>query len=417
MIVVIWAGMRYLVVNDAGSYTRVMMHEFYDQENIDVVFCGASLCYRTFDTEILDSELGVNTFNAGSSSQTIDVTYYLLKDCLNRNNVDHVFFETGPIMAFLYKNVESRKASDMTGVYLISDYMKPSLTKAQLLLESSGPDQYANSFLLARRDWQKIYDSEYLGVLLEKKSSDIYIDYKYDYLKYNTEWYKGKGYVECNSMVTEGKFYDSFPTYNIRPENIEKSWYKYLWDIIELCEKRNVELTLVCTPLSEYLAASYGESYDRYHNIIDCIACQAGVEFWDFTLVKEDYFPTDASNYKDSAHLNMYGAQTFSKLISRIIKGELSYNDVCYKNVEERISHDVPRVLGLVSNGINKKIVTTRDNALNFCISVTTSEGNEYTIQDFSPDKDFSVNKDESGTIHIKALDEAQNESVYDFSF
>lgn len=417
IIVLIWIGLRYLIVDDTGSYTRVMMHEFYDQDNIDVVFCGASLCYRTFDTEILDSELGVNTFNTGSSSQTIDVTYYLLKECLDKNKVDHVFVELSPIMASVY-NDESRKPSDMTSVYLISDYMKPSSRKAQLLIKASEPDQYCNSFFVARRNWEKIYDTEYVGTLLDKKSSDIYSDYMYDYLKHDAEWYKGKGYVESSIRVAEGTFNDSYPTYNIELENIKESWFDYVYKIIELSANRNVELTLVCAPLSDYLVACYGENYDRYHDRISSIAEQAGIEFWDFTLVKEDYFPTDAINYMDSAHLNMYGAQIFSKLISRIINGELSYDDICYQSAGERISNGALRVLGLASDGINKRIITTMDNnTLVFNISVTTSEGNEYLIQDFSSNKDFCVNEGENGTIHIRTLDENQNENVYDYSF
>ena len=29
-------GFRYLLVDDTRSYTRLMMHEFYDQKNIDI---------------------------------------------------------------------------------------------------------------------------------------------------------------------------------------------------------------------------------------------------------------------------------------------------------------------------------------------------------------------------------------------
>lgn len=414
--VIIWMVLRYLVIDDTKYYTRVMMHEFYEQENIDIVFCGASLCYRTFDPGVLDTELEVNTFNTGSSSQPIDVTYYLLKECLNRNKVKRVFVELSPIMASGY-NDESRSTSDMASIYIISDYMKNSLPKLQLLLKTSATDQYANSFLDARRNWQSIYDTDYVGSLIEKKTSETYSDYGYDNLKYDTEYYKGKGFVESISTVSEGAFNDYYSTINVRPDNIKETWYGYVQDIIELCENRNVELTFVCAPLSEYLLASYGESYNAYHDRIASIAEQAGIEFWDFSLAKNDYFPADANNYMDSAHLNMYGAQIFNKLISKIINGEISYKDICCQSVEEKISHDIPRVLGLRSDGINKSIIATRSDIMNYTISVTTSEGNEYTIQDFSPNKDFCVNEGEHGTIHITCLDDNQNEKSYEYVY
>lgn len=64
-----WFGLRYISVDDSSSYTRLTMHEFYNQENIDILFMGASHCYRGFDTNVTEEMLGCNTFNLGSSSQ------------------------------------------------------------------------------------------------------------------------------------------------------------------------------------------------------------------------------------------------------------------------------------------------------------------------------------------------------------
>ena len=40
-----WALMRYISVDDTNSYTRLTMHEFYNQDDIDTLFIGASHCY------------------------------------------------------------------------------------------------------------------------------------------------------------------------------------------------------------------------------------------------------------------------------------------------------------------------------------------------------------------------------------
>ena len=78
----IWQLLRYMIVDDTKSYTRLTLHEYYNQENIDVLFIGASLCYRSLDTQILDESLGMNTFNLGTSSQDMDASYYLIKDAI-----------------------------------------------------------------------------------------------------------------------------------------------------------------------------------------------------------------------------------------------------------------------------------------------------------------------------------------------
>lgn len=63
---------RYLLSDDASSYTRVTFHEMYEQDNIDILFVGSSLCYKGFIPEIFDEKLGLNTFNAGTSGQHLD---------------------------------------------------------------------------------------------------------------------------------------------------------------------------------------------------------------------------------------------------------------------------------------------------------------------------------------------------------
>ena len=72
--------LRYILTDDVKSYTRVMMHELYEQNEIDTLFIGSSHCYRSINTEIADELLQSNTFNAGTSSQTLLDTWYLLQE-------------------------------------------------------------------------------------------------------------------------------------------------------------------------------------------------------------------------------------------------------------------------------------------------------------------------------------------------
>ena len=64
------AGFHLLLVDDTQSYTRLMMHEFYGQKNIDVLFVGSSHCYAALDPSVTDEAFAANTFNAGSSLQS-----------------------------------------------------------------------------------------------------------------------------------------------------------------------------------------------------------------------------------------------------------------------------------------------------------------------------------------------------------
>lgn len=390
-----------MIVDDTQSYTRVMMHEYYNQGNIDILFSGASLCYRSFDTQILDERLGVNTFNAGSSSQDLDASYYLIKDAVNRYDLDHIYLELSPVMA-LYMNIEERDSGKLNGTYIVSDYMKPSISKAFYLLNASRPEYYVNSFFPARRNWEKLFDLAYVGALLKEKSSADYRDYSYDQLVYDTEYYVGKGYVASKVKTSEHAFYGTDGFTALKVEDINEEWFQYLYKIIRCCKENEVELTLVCAPLSEYLLIAY-KKYDEYHRMIADIAVEENVDFWDFNLIREEYFTGKAELYQDEAHLNMYGAEKFSELVADLISGKVRYEDICYESVDSRFEAAEPGLCGVVHDLEDMKIIANDDEMFEYQIRAIPDEGEEYLIQEFSCNTEFSVNAGEHGTLTIVA--------------
>ena len=152
--------LRYILVDDSSSYTRVMMHEMYEQEeNIDILFVGSSHCYRSLDPRITDEMFGANTFNVGTSSQQIDGSLALLREVAKTNDLDQVYLE-------VYYEISQMPAfeerTDMVSTYIVSDYMRPSFHKLGYLLNASSKEHYSNSFILARRNWDKMFEPGYL---------------------------------------------------------------------------------------------------------------------------------------------------------------------------------------------------------------------------------------------------------------
>lgn len=48
-------GWRYILIDDAKSYTRVMMHQLHEsEENIDIIFAGSSHVFRSLIPSITD---------------------------------------------------------------------------------------------------------------------------------------------------------------------------------------------------------------------------------------------------------------------------------------------------------------------------------------------------------------------------
>ena len=54
---------------------------------------GLSHCYRSVDPNAVDAALGTYSFNAGSSQQLPDGSYYMLREAAARNQLKTVYLE------------------------------------------------------------------------------------------------------------------------------------------------------------------------------------------------------------------------------------------------------------------------------------------------------------------------------------
>ena len=133
----------YILVDDTESYTRIMLHEMYNQEeNIDILFLGSSHSYRSLNPQITDAIFDANTFNAGTSSQRWDGSYALLVEAGKQNDLKKVYVD----MYYDMAGTNYYDRTDLTSTYIISDYMKPSVNRASYLLSSGNPDYWINGF-------------------------------------------------------------------------------------------------------------------------------------------------------------------------------------------------------------------------------------------------------------------------------
>lgn len=80
-----------LRVPPSGS-TPARFREIETIDQVDLLFCGSSHCYRTFDTRFYE-ERGLSAFNMGSSAQTPRNSYYLLRHYLPRLRPKILVFE------------------------------------------------------------------------------------------------------------------------------------------------------------------------------------------------------------------------------------------------------------------------------------------------------------------------------------
>ena len=161
LFIAVGIGLRYLLGDDSKTSSRIVFHELYTMdENIDTVFLGSSHVYRSIDPRVTDGYLQENTFDLATSGQRIDGSFAILKEACKYHDIKHVYLEM--YNHIIWDRAQFSERDEMTSTYEVSDYMRCSVDRISLILNSSAPKYYSNAFIVARRSWEKVFDPEYI---------------------------------------------------------------------------------------------------------------------------------------------------------------------------------------------------------------------------------------------------------------
>lgn len=404
VMVLIGKGLRYILYDDSNIYTRTMMHEFsHSEQNIDALFVGSSHVYRSCVPSILDEELGMNTFVAGSSAQRMDASYQLIKEAIKNNKVKKIYLE-------LYHAVVETKYSErnqMTSTYIISDYLPFSFSKIKFLLQASSSIHWSNSFIVARRNFDKITDFEYLKTVWQNKSTDSYKNYC-PIIKNNLhEKYETKGYVSSQSIGNFDETLEKSSNYIDVLAIKNSDWQKSVLEISELCKKNNVELVFFISPMPELRLLSF-RNYQEYDEYISKLATDLGVKFYDFNLVKHEYLDTNnPENFMDTTHLNASGSETFSHIFAKTQNDPDFVNEIMYQNISEKLASETPTLLGIKglkdeNKDISRYYIVCNHNDIKSEVIAIPDNRKEYLVKSFDTSAYFKLPSDEHGLLRIK---------------
>ena len=391
-------GFRYLLTDDADSYTRLMMHEFYNQKNIDILFVGSSHCYASLDPAVTDEIFGMNTFNAGSALQAQDASFALIREAAERYQVSQIYMEMYYLMM---DNDEYREREQMTATYIVSDYMRPSLNKVRFLLQASSPQYYINSFLPARRNWEKLLHPAEILEILKRKAASSYRDHQ------PVGGYQGKGFVSNSGEIPGGLLLDNAGFDSIHPENASEDWLKTIREIIAWCDKKGIQLTLFSAPMTLFQTAGAG-NYDEYIGLVRELTEGTGTRYVDFNLCREEFFDQTPDLFADAGHLNARGAERFSPIFADFFTGKISEDELFYDSMADKLAAHDPEILGLSfldsGDGMRKlKIVSTMPEGTLFSAEIVHPDGTVRVLKEPSDDPYFEIPQEEHGSLTISA--------------
>lgn len=292
-------------------YPKIRYEQFYsNNEKIDLLFLGASHAYRSFDPEIFDKKLNINSFNLGSSSQNPIDSYYVLKEAIKYNKPKMVIYE----ITWLAFEGEDYNFDSATYNY---DYMKSFTNKIEYLVNGFKPDQFIKANMFSVRyhynwkKWENIKQNFINRYMNNNNTPDIH-------MVKNNEFYKDKGFVYSNiNNNTRGlNEKNQFNDYN--GYDFNKKRFDCFSNIINLCNKNDIELVFVTTPLpTNSIAKIY--DYWEIHKLFDSYAKEKGIHYFDYNLIKSDAILFNNNYFKDDNHLNGEGAELISNHLSDYI--------------------------------------------------------------------------------------------------
>lgn len=95
-------------------------------------------------------------------------------------------------------------------------------------------------------------------------------------------------------VINDWNYFSTTGWGSINLDNVSDDWLNSLSDIIDFCDKNDIELTLVAAPMPNFLVAGLG-NYDEYVGLINGIIEDTDIDFYDFNLCRESFFLNTSS--------------------------------------------------------------------------------------------------------------------------
>ena len=328
LLVAVYAGFDYVISDDTETQTRVTFHDYYAAGKIDYLFIGPSHSIHEINAVKLSEDLNKNVFNLTTAAQDFIGSYHLLKEAVADKRTNRVFMELSVSRLAI-------KQTDETAAYIIADYIKSPLIRAQYLFRSFDMEGYINAFLRLRRniDPQHLPSAKDLTKTYRTKRDSAYVTYE------GGERYMGKGqWASWASLAndetgTTAVCYQASGLNNFKLEDVQERELSYLHKIIQLCKDNGVELTFYLPPYSDLYLYKF-EQYEAVTDIFLQIAAQADIPVIDLNKVKDEYLDFTLADFYNPDHLNAYASDRIADFFVQYINNP--DGDYFYDTLQEK---------------------------------------------------------------------------------
>ncbi len=274
-----------------------LVAEYYEQEkNHDIIFIGDCEVFSNVSPVKLWEDYGISSYIRGSAQQLIWHSYYLLEDTLRYEKPKVVVYN---VLAMKYNEPQKEAYNRLT-----IDGMKFSKTKIDAVNASMMEDESFISYFIPilryHSRWQELTGE----------------DFKY---WFNRDTISHNGYL----MRADIKPVTSFPqAKKMADYQFGENSYDYLDRITKLCKDKGIKLILIKSPsVYPYWYPEWDEQMVQYAEENDITY----INFLD--MAEEMDIDYSMDTYDGGLHLNLSGAEKFTKHFGKILSEDFDLED------------------------------------------------------------------------------------------
>ncbi len=266
---------------------------FYAEKSgsIDVMFFGSSHVHCTVNNAKLWDDAGIASFTLSAGAQSIDSTYYYIREALKYQKPEVIFVETYMVPK-LTENPDGYYGYDMTNIYRTDLPMNFSFSYFEMVLEQN-----------------RIYNFGF-----EKTAEFItklpIVHARYDELDSSREnkYFFKRGYIGSFEQQAS----ERYPITEERAE-ISDASKEYLGKIVKLCSDNGVDLIFFCSPYPQ------PEEECAKQNYISDYVKSLGCDFIDFNRLYDDIGLDYSVDIRDGDHVNNSGSSKVTDYLENYI--------------------------------------------------------------------------------------------------
>lgn len=323
------------LLEPADGASDTMWGEYYQENELDMVFVGSSVCAATFDPVAFNKKLGVQSFNMGTPSQAIAQSLDALEVAFNDHEIERVVLGLGfyglqetPLdeAEMTFERAYARKKGGMKGITESADYI---VSENVISTEKSINYFFPWVYNHVTVSWNSIYSNAMAKINPAIPAFD-------EDSKERRNWRLEKGYRPYTGEADEEALW-SLNSYYYYSEKFNSDTIMKLKKIMDLCRENGADLLIINTPHPSFDVITCFEYYADMESQLSQLCRENGVEYYNFSLVNSEIFEAQPEHFYDFEHLNYQGSQAFSEAFCDfMIKREQGQNmEQYFYSVEE----------------------------------------------------------------------------------